>query len=258
MRVLHGLMSATAAGPNPDSGLEWSGAPRTREPKRQRGACTVRLSGGELLTQLRQDLGQLSPRMDALARYCLEHHSDLHLQRITQVAQCSGAIPSTVVRFAKQYGYSGFSDFKFAFLNKKSPDGTPGDRVADKSPDGCAIPARFTAGIDHAELNTCSMWEETGDTLEHWLKFAPRIWMVGSSRMAPLASLLLDGWRHQGRQVTWRPCEPQTLSKQALKGVMPGDLVVWLHWASEVGAPLAQEFQLNAKVCVVSVGMRKS
>ncbi len=47
-----------------------------------------------------------------------------HRHRITDLAALSGTIPVTVVRLAKRYGFKGFSDLKFAFLEEVN--GHPG------------------------------------------------------------------------------------------------------------------------------------
>ncbi len=243
--------------------------------KRKQKVTPARLVGPDLLAQFKQDLTRLSPKLGAVARYCLQHHASLHLQRITHVAQHSDTQPSTVVRFAKQYGYSGFNDFKFAFLGPTpEPTQAPSPKPAvviepQTHPTTPTTPA--AQPNDPIQRAAWTLLEEAEQTLKHWrealphagleavvnlLRQAPHIWMVGPGNSVPLASALLEGWRRQGKQVTWLVCEPQTLPPGALEGAAEADVVLWLDMDPEGGAPLKLEAQVRERVGVVSVGMR--
>ena len=101
-------------------------------PRRGRRAAERRKmeEGVDLSHTMRQDLPRLSPCMRSLAAYCLTHQDGLHRMRIQELAERTGNTPSTVVRFAKRYGYAGFLDFKFAFLHPSAPVDAPREAVA--------------------------------------------------------------------------------------------------------------------------------
>jgi len=90
------------------------------------GAAPLR--GVALITAIQTDHLRLSPKMQLLAGYCLHHAHTLHRVRILELAAQTHNVPSTVVRFAKRYGYTGFHDFKLAFLQEQevSAWGQPG------------------------------------------------------------------------------------------------------------------------------------
>ena len=80
------------------------------------GAVEERKQGQALLNAIHEDQRRLSPKMRNLADFCVRNVHALHHMRILELADQTGNIPSTVVRFAKRYGYVGFHDFKLAFL----------------------------------------------------------------------------------------------------------------------------------------------
>lgn len=81
-------------------------------------AVQERKHGKALLSAIYMDQGQLSPKLRNLAIFCLRNAHVIHRMRILELAAQTDNIPSTVVRFAKRYGYRGFHDFKWAFLQE--------------------------------------------------------------------------------------------------------------------------------------------
>lgn len=77
-----------------------------------------RKQGQALFSDIREDQHRLSPKMRILADFCLRNVHVLHRMRILELANQTDNMPSTVVRFAKRYGYVGFHDFKLAFLQE--------------------------------------------------------------------------------------------------------------------------------------------
>lgn len=73
-------------------------------------------SGHDMLTQLQQDLGTLTPSLRRVAQYCIAHSHALHRMGIQEVAAASQTIPAAVVRLAQRYGLKGFRELKLAFL----------------------------------------------------------------------------------------------------------------------------------------------
>lgn len=71
-----------------------------------------------LLQELARELPSLSPKLQSVARFCLQHASTLHLFRIQDVADACGTIPASVVRLAQRFGLKGFQELKFAFVNQ--------------------------------------------------------------------------------------------------------------------------------------------
>lgn len=57
----------------------------------------------------------LSKRLQQIASYALENPSELALETIAAVAQRAGVQPSGLIRFAKVFGFSGYSDMQRVF-----------------------------------------------------------------------------------------------------------------------------------------------
>ncbi|GGK20616.1 MurR/RpiR family transcriptional regulator [Salinarimonas ramus] len=81
-------------------------------------------SGGEmdrnesydsLRARLKARYDDLSPHLQRLARLALDDPNFLALQTITAIAARASVQPSTIVRFAKEFGYDGFSGMQQVF-----------------------------------------------------------------------------------------------------------------------------------------------
>lgn len=78
----------------------------------------------QLLEAISQRYSQLSKRLQQIARFALEHPNDMALQTIAVISERADVQPSALVRFAKAFGYKGFSDMQRVFqtrLAQQSP-----------------------------------------------------------------------------------------------------------------------------------------
>lgn len=57
----------------------------------------------------------LSPHLQRLARTALDEPNLMALQTISSIAERTGVQPSTIIRFAKEFGYDGFSSMQQVF-----------------------------------------------------------------------------------------------------------------------------------------------
>lgn len=71
-----------------------------------------------LRTQIAGRYDELSPRLKQVASYVLDNPNDIALETLAVIAQRSHVQPSTIVRFAKVFGYSGASDMQRLFRNE--------------------------------------------------------------------------------------------------------------------------------------------
>ena len=61
---------------------------------------------------------KLSPRLQQVAAYVLDHPNDMGLQTLAVIADRCHVQPSTIVRFAKVFGYDGASQMQRLFRNE--------------------------------------------------------------------------------------------------------------------------------------------
>jgi DNA-binding MurR/RpiR family transcriptional regulator len=60
----------------------------------------------------------LSPQLQRIATYALEHPQDMALDTVATLARGAGVQPSAMVRFAQALGYGGFSDLQRVFRGR--------------------------------------------------------------------------------------------------------------------------------------------
>lgn len=58
---------------------------------------------------------KLSKRLREISRFALDHPTDMAMETIATIAQRAKIQPSALIRFAKAFGYSGFSEMQRAF-----------------------------------------------------------------------------------------------------------------------------------------------
>jgi DNA-binding MurR/RpiR family transcriptional regulator len=72
--------------------------------------------------QLKGDLSAaypaLSPQLQSIASYALEHPQDMALDTVARLAKGIGVQPSAMVRFAQALGYGGFSELQRVFRTR--------------------------------------------------------------------------------------------------------------------------------------------
>ncbi len=210
--------------------------------RRKWRAASAPLQGQALLEKLQQDVPRLSPKMAGVAQYCIDFHESVHMQRISHVAERSRTQPSTVVRFAKRYGYHGFNDFKFAFL-ALSQTGEP-TRVSDVARVRLDPLSAGATGPGKAHQAAQAFMAAASESLKRWSEALPlgeleilvslvseseRIWVVAPGRAAALATPLIEGWRQQGKQVSWVVSELGQVPTEFWPSAHGCDAVIWLE-----------------------------
>ena len=68
-----------------------------------------------LLKDISAEFEGLSKQLKLIARYVEQHRDHLGLEGIQDVAEHCGVQPSAVIRFAKHFGFSGFSEMQKLF-----------------------------------------------------------------------------------------------------------------------------------------------
>ena len=76
---------------------------------------TAATSLKQLQSQIHFRYDNLSGRLQQVARYILENQNSIAFNTIATIAQEANVPPSTIIRFAHQFGYSGFNEMKQLF-----------------------------------------------------------------------------------------------------------------------------------------------
>jgi DNA-binding MurR/RpiR family transcriptional regulator len=206
-----------------------------------------------LLERISAEFGDLSRQLKLIARYVEQHRDHLGLEKIQDVAARSGVQPSAVVRFAKHFGFSGYTE-----LQKVFRDGLSHRLAPDHN-----YQARIRDVIDHAQgrLSSADIASEfiggaiagmrelergvRGSALDaavELLAHAPAIWVAGARRSFPAASYLTYALQH-----TDRPIHLVTgvgaMHEGQLRGLREGDVMIAISYA-----PYADETLLAARL----------
>ncbi|MYE02167.1 MAG: MurR/RpiR family transcriptional regulator [Alphaproteobacteria bacterium] len=142
----------------------------------------------------------LSPHLKRIARYALSDPSRFALQTVAEISQSCSVQPSTVVRFAKTFGFSGFSDMQNVFRLRLIESSESyreqvhehrGRLGAVSGDDPAAILHEFASASVLAierlkEMLDADMLQEAATMMNE----AASIYVVGQQRALPVASCL--------------------------------------------------------------------
>ena len=145
----------------------------------------------------------LSPHLQRLARLALEDPNSFALETVTSIAQTAEVQPSTLIRFAKEFGYSGFSEMQKVF-RLRLIEGAPAyreqiyrhrDRLeATAESDPMAILREFA----DASILCLERLKETVDAgalgrAIQMIAEAEHVYVIGQRRAFPIAAYIAYG-----------------------------------------------------------------
>lgn len=200
--------------------------------------ATSQVNARELICRIRAETSSLSRQFKMIATYVLQHSDCIYLERIQDVAGRCGTQPSTVVRFAKRFGFSGFHDFKMAFLNDMRYVGTGradegGERVGRlEDPNGPSLMSCTEAafafidgachGVSHLQrdVQAAAIQEVVARLAE-----AQVLWVVGARQAFPVACYLAQAMQSLSKPVQWVHFTGGMQEGQ-LRGLRPHDAVI--------------------------------
>ncbi|MBZ9761906.1 MurR/RpiR family transcriptional regulator [Mesorhizobium sp. CA8] len=141
-------------------------------------------------------------RLRQVAIFLWQHPSEVALGTIAQVADQAGVQPSTLVRFAQIFGYSGFSDFQLLFKDRMKgswPDtqGSP-DKAEEPNANlhflnGMVGACQASLGRIGNDFNIAAF-----ETMVDYLAAAELIYVIGSKRAFPVTTYLSLTLSQQG------------------------------------------------------------
>jgi DNA-binding MurR/RpiR family transcriptional regulator len=141
---------------------------------------------------------ELSKRLQQIATYSLDNPSDVALETIAVVARRAGVQPSSLVRFAKLFGFSGYREMQRVFrlrLTDALPDYKerlralrPGEQAEDLT----ALLQHFVEA-DVVGLQCLSQQRRTSELLERAIRLiakAETVYLVAHRRSFPVVCYL--------------------------------------------------------------------
>jgi len=152
---------------------------------------------------MQEHYDNLSPHLQRLARFALDDPNAFALSTVTKLAEVAEVQPSTLIRFAKEFGYTGFSEMQKVF-KLRLIEGAPvyRERIyhhrnsleAAAKDDPAAILHEFTdASIMCLERLRDTVQPETLAEALAMMGRADTIYVIGQRRAFPIASYLAYG-----------------------------------------------------------------
>lgn len=165
-----------------------------------------------LLARIGAEFAGLSRQLKLIARHVEQHRDHLGLEKIQDVAQRCGVHPSAVVRFAKHFGFSGYSELQKVFRDGLSRQIAPARNYqarirevmsqAEGRLSSADIAYEFIGGAiaGMQELQRDLHGSTLGDAVE-LLAHAPAVWVAGARRSFPVAAYLGYALQHTDKPV---------------------------------------------------------
>ena len=182
---------------------------------KQAAATSTATSVEQLIRHISSDYENLSKQLKIIARYVEEHKDHIGLDGVQHVAKQCSVQPSAVVRFAKHFGYSGYSEmqaiFRAGISKQLAPSRTYQSRIRD-------IIASDKGGSHHlsstdiaSEFLTGSLagMQELKNSIStpnfkkavDLLAASDCIWIAASRRSFPVAAYLDYALQHTDKRI---------------------------------------------------------
>ena len=190
---------------------------------------------GAFRERLYQQFESLSPHLKRIADYALGEPNRVAFQTVAQVASEAGVQPSTLVRFARVFGFSGYSDmqalFRLRLIEAESAlrhrASECGDRIDGAAEgDGVGLVDAFAdASILAIERLKSGIDAESLRSAVRLMEAAGSFGVLGRGRAAPVAACLASGLMGLHRRCVVLDAIPGTTSEQ-LSAMDPSDLLI--------------------------------
>lgn len=200
----------------------------------------------QFIAQITAEYDSLSKQLKVIAKYVEQHRDHIGLEGIQQLAAHCEVQPSAVVRFAKHFGFSGFSEmqaiFREGLTRQLAPSRNYRARIRDIIESGSGslssveIAREFLTGSQAAmhELEA-NLDEAAFKQAVDLLQATDCVWIAASRRSFPVAVYLDYALQHTDKRV----CLMSGLGSMHLgqmRSVRPGDVMLAISFA-----PYAEE-----------------
>lgn len=161
------------------------------------------MSFDELRDEINERFDTLSPHLQRLARYALHNANGFALSTVVEIARENDVQPSSVVRFAKSFGFRGFSDLQKVFRHRLI-EGTPElrsriyaehaslEKLAEDEP------LRLLQDFSQASIDAITGLRQSVENADlitalEMMDRAETVYVIGQRRAFPVASYVAYG-----------------------------------------------------------------
>ena len=199
-----------------------------------------------LIQAIARDFESLSRQLKAIARHVEQHRSQLGIQSIQEVATLCEVQPSAVVRFAKHFGFTGFTAlqklFRDGLAQQISPSRNYQSRIRQAIESGARdlssaeiAHALIGGGIAGMEELQRSLQEPAFEDSVNLLAQADSIWLMASRRSFAVSTYLAYALQHTDKRIH-HITSSGSMQEGQLRGMRPQDVLIAVSFA-----PYAEE-----------------
>lgn len=185
-----------------------------------------------LRSRMRERFDALSPHLQRIARAALEQPGGFALKTTATIASELGVQPSTLIRFAKEFGYSGFSEMQRIFRHRLI-EGAADMREQVYATQAGRAPADVAAILQSSVASLIASLEEVRETIAtadlvravELLERSGHVYIAGLRRSRPIATYLAYGLARSERQCSLLDFGGG-MAAQQVANMKPTDLLV--------------------------------
>lgn len=148
---------------------------------------------------IRDRFQNLSPHLQRIARASLEEPNTFALSTTSKIAESLNIQPSTLIRFSKEFGYSGFSDLQNVFRQRLiEGEPTTREQVLSEITTGPKEVEDILSNVIDASIAALNNLRSDANTAEivravRMMREARHIYVAGLRRSRPVADYLVYG-----------------------------------------------------------------
>ncbi|MCK5326682.1 MAG: MurR/RpiR family transcriptional regulator [Woeseiaceae bacterium] len=219
-----------------------------------------------LRSEIARRYDDLSPRLKQVASYVLDNPNDIALETLAVIADRCDAQPSTIVRFAKVFGYRGASEMQRLFRDEiltaaPSPSYSERIRQFQKRSDAVDWSSPHNVMREFAESNIIALEhlkdavrKEDLDRSIELMQRAHTVYLAGVRRSFPVAAYLAYSLSHVEKRAFLLDGVAGMTAEQSLM-MSPDDLVVAVSfrpYATETLAVVERALANGTPMVVIS------
>ena len=205
-----------------------------------------KMNADQTIKLISSEYESLSKQLKAIALHIEKNRDHVGIEGIREMARQCGVQPSAVVRFAKHFGFSGFTELQSIFRENLSRQLTPSRTYKKRIRDliESASPKLSSADIAREFLaGSLSGMQELQNNLDaatfkkavDLLVKSDCIWIVGSRRSFPIAAYLDYALQHTEKRISL-VSGLGSMHLGQMRSVSKGDVIVAISFA-----PYAEE-----------------
>lgn len=209
-------------------------------------AVLPQISVDALLERISQEYEGLSRQLKLIARHVEQHRDHLGLEGIQDVAAQCGVQPSAVVRFAKHFGFSGYTElqriFREGLSQQIAPNRNYSSRIREVIDSGAGslsatdIAHEFLGGSATGMLQLQNSLDEAAfNQAVDLLAQTDVIWIAGTRRSFPVAVYLEYALQHTDKRI-FLVSATGSMHEGQMRSLRAGDVMVAISFA-----PYAEE-----------------